>query len=101
MFVKIYSYKIKKKYLPKWKNIQRSAKTIYRKHGDPVKWTYLLDRKEEFVTIIEISSYLSKKDFLKIKKEVDNDKEIGKLFNKFLEIVYKNKIVEKGFILKI
>jgi len=96
VFVKLYNYKIKIKDLPKWKNIQRSVKAIYRKYGDPIKWTYLIDRKEEYVTITEISSYFSRKDFLRIKKEVDNDKEISKLFNKFLEIVHRKKIVDKS-----
>ena len=44
---------------------------------------------------MEISAYSSKRDFLKIKEKLGNNKEIDHLFNKFLKIVYKRRIIEK------
>ena len=91
MFIKFYEYKIKKQDFQKWKKINVEAQKIYKKHG--LKSHQVFTKKEKnLIKIVEIDYYNSKKDFFKVSKNVNKEKQIKELFNRFLKLVHNKKI---------
>ena len=92
MFVKVYRYKIKRNALRKWKKIMIVANKVYRKHGNKSKQFVLMNKEKNFISVIDMSYYKNKKEFLTIKKRVDKDKAISALYREFIGILHnKNK----------
>jgi len=96
MFVKMYSYKIKQSDFQKWKKINNAAKKIYTKYGGGNS-KGLMKKGKNFIKIIELDFYKSKKDFLKITTLVDQNKRINKLYQEFLNTLYQKKITQEEF----
>lgn len=99
MFVKLYRYKIKKNALHKWKKIMKVAGGIYKKHGDKSKWVVLIKKEKNYISMIDMSFYKTKKEFLGVQKRVDKDKTIYPSYNEFKNILHNKskRFVEEDF----
>ncbi len=97
MFVKLYRYRIKKKDFSKWKEIQKAADKLYKKHGYGGKSFSLTKENAGFLTIIDVGFYKSKNEFLRIEKNVDNDRLLDSLWKKFLQILHNRRYYQEEF----
>lgn len=96
MFIKVYRYKIKKSDFQKWKKNNDAARRLYRKYGGGNS-KRLFKKDGNFISVVELDHYKSKKDFLKITKQVDRDPKTDALFQEFLGYVHNTKFIEEEF----
>ena len=96
MFIKVYKYKIRKHDFKSWKKINDAARTLYKKYGSGNS-KRLIRKYGEFIYVVELDSYKSKKDFGRILKQVNKDKKITALYHEFLNIIYQKRIYEEEF----
>jgi len=96
MFVKVYRYKIKQRDFQKWKKNNDAAHRLYRKYGGG-HLKVIFKKDKNFIIIVELDFYKSKKDFLKIIKQVNRDSKTNVLFQEFLNYVYNKDIFEEEF----
>ena len=96
MFVKFYQYRIKSKNLKKWKDINDKTKALFEKKYN-VDSQRLIKKEDKFINIIEMDHYKSKEDYLKIKDEMDKDRQVNSLFLEFIEIVFRRKLLEDEY----
>ena len=96
MFVKVYRYKIRQRDFQKWKKNNDAARRLYRKYGGGNS-KRLFKKDGNFISVVELDYYKSKKDFLKITKQVDRDSKTDALFQEFLSYVHNKHISEEEF----
>ncbi len=97
MFIVTYTYKVPKSKIKDYIKLQRTVKAIYVKTGCIAYEVYKKQGRENIW--MEINKFKDKKHFEKIRKKVDQNPEIGKLFEKFCSIIdiKKNPVVTEKY----
>ena len=85
MFVRVYRFKVKSKDFEIYREIERKASMIYKKHGI-TKHITLFRKGKSFTHILLLEFYKSEKEFKRILKKVNADKRIKELWKRFLRI---------------
>ena len=80
MFVRVYRFKVKSKDFETYREIERKASMIYKKHGI-TKHITLFRKGKSFTNILLLEFYKSEKEFKRILKKVNADKRILKKVN--------------------
>ena len=95
MFVKTYRYTVRKANFQKWKKNNDTTAKLYKQYGG--KFQRLVKKKKDSFHILELGFYNSKKEFLQIIKQFDNDPKVGALFKDFLSLVHNKRFSEEEF----
>ena len=97
MFVRVYRFKVKSKDFETYREIERKASMIYKKHGI-TKHITLFRKGKSFTNILLLEFYKSEKEFKRILKKVNADKRIKELWKRFLRISV-GRVHGEGFLL--
>ena len=96
MFVKMYRYELRASDFHHWKHIIDAADRIYHRYGGG-NTKRLLQKGEQYHTIIELDYYPSKQEYLTTLRLVTNDSEITSLFQAFLKTLRDQRYIEEEF----
>ena len=97
MFVRVYRFKVKSKDFETYREIERKASMIYKKHSI-TKHITLFRKGKSFTNILLLEFYKSEKEFKRILKKVNADKRIKELWKRFLRISV-GRVHGEGFLL--
>ena len=96
MFVKVYTYHIKKDKIETFLNIQEKTREIYSKYID--SHVIYIQSNEEQTKWMEISQYKDEVEYKMSIEIINRDKKIQELFKSFQEIlIEKSEIREENF----
>jgi hypothetical protein len=86
MFIKLYSYQLRRRDLRKWRSIVRQASRVYAEYGAD-RFLSAITTKGSKVSVVEFNIYPSKGDYRRVTRDIDQDRRITLLFREFKKIV--------------
>ena len=99
MFVKVYTYHIKKDKIETFLNIQEKTREIYSKYID--SHVIYIQSNEEQTKWMEISQYKDEVEYNKSIEIINRDKKIQELFKSFQEILIEKAKSAKKILLRL